>query len=523
MKTDTYLQPSDLVGCRYRQVQRRRFPDVSVTENSQLRRERLLDARRAVFDLLPTKPQIGDPQHFLRLDLRPDYPARVDHEDVWQTYLQTLEAIANQATIITGAVLIGESEGVAWRAELDALIRRPDGCYLPLLVSNHRVARPARNAADQAKTVRMIATARLGLGQAYKVATKLKHHSIDSFTLGLAAQALDSLGVGCRRALIIGQSSEQAFVLNTDYFQQGLTNALRATIPDLPRRVKECASCRFVDLCGEQLRERDDLSLFLSGDRANPFRERGIDTVQGLIDARLGRPSELAAAWRAHIPVLAVTEHVDHERFDVEIDIDVEAYLDHGAYLWGAYDGDTYHPFVTWEPLGGQSEGENFARFWAWLMGRRYAAEQAGQTFGAFCYSAHGENHWLRFSARRFHGKVEGVPSEAEVLAFIQSGQWHDVFVAVKNNLVGPEGLGLKVVAPAAGFSWEANDVDGEASVNLYREAVGLDTHVDAETSANVRATLLSYNGDDCRATAAVRWWLNAGAPGVPLLNTMLH
>lgn len=120
-------------------------------------------------------------------------------------------------------------------------------------------------------------------------------------------------------------------------------------------------------------------------------------------------------------------------------------------------------------------------------MGRRYAAEQAGQTFGAFCYSAHGENHWLRFSARRFHGKVEGVPSEAEVLAFIQSGQWHDVFVAVKNNLVGPEGLGLKVVAPAAGFSWEANDVDGEASVNLYREAVGLDTHVDAETSANVR------------------------------------
>lgn len=61
METDTYLQPSDLVGCRYRQVQRRRFPNVSATENSQLRRERLLDARRAVFDLLPTKPQIGDP------------------------------------------------------------------------------------------------------------------------------------------------------------------------------------------------------------------------------------------------------------------------------------------------------------------------------------------------------------------------------------------------------------------------------------------------------------------------------
>ena len=30
------------------------------------------------------------------------------------------------------------------------------------------------------------------------------------------------------------------------------------------------------------------------------------------------------------------------------------------------------------------------------------------------------------------------------------------------------------------------------------------------------RAALLSYNGDDCRATAAVRRFLAAGAPGLP-------
>lgn len=153
---------------------------------------------------------------------------------------------------------------------------------------------------------------------------------------------------------------------------------------------------------------------------------------------------------------------------------------------------------------------------WTWLKQRREAAIAAGKTVGVFCYSSHGENHWLRFSARRFHGRYEGVPSEAEVSAFIASGEWQDVFVAVKKQLAGPKGLGLKVVAPAAGFHWDADDVDGETSVHLYREATGDVAGVDLEAA---QATLLSYNGDDCRATAAVRRWLAEGAPGVPALE----
>ena len=75
----------------------------------------------------------------------------------------------------------------------------------------------------------------------------------------------------------------------------------------------------------------------------------------------------------------------------------------------------------------------------------------------------------------------------------------------VRRELLGTRGLGLKIVARATGFSWDEQDVDGEASIGLYL----------AGTPA-ARAALLSYNGDDCRATAAVRRFLAAGAPGLP-------
>lgn len=77
----------------------------------------------------------------------------------------------------------------------------------------------------------------------------------------------------------------------------------------------------------------DDISLFLSGDRAKPYRERGITTVQALIDADLGEPSRLASAWRAG-EVLLRRGDVHVPRADVEVDVDMEAYLD-GARTYG--------------------------------------------------------------------------------------------------------------------------------------------------------------------------------------------
>ena len=58
------------------------------------------------------------------------------------------------------------------------------------------------------------------------------------------------------------------------------------------------------------------------------------------------------------------------------------------------------------------------------------------------------------------------------------------------------------------GFEWEDDDVDGERSLALRRAGRLGDQAA--------RDMLLRYNEDDCRATRAVRDFLDAGAPGVP-------
>lgn len=424
----------------------------------------------------------------------------------------TLEALAAGAELVTGAVFRGHTLGRTWQLEIDALARMRDGTYLPVIISNHRVARRREGAEMQA-----ISTARLGLAKPSTVPYQYRHHSIDGYRLALAARALAELGVDSGLGGSIGQDRTRVFLTATSRYQKALENALASEFPTGPRRVKECDSCRFWRYCAPELAAADEISRFLPGDRARPFREQGIDTVTGLIEANLGEPSRLARAWQAEIPVLRRREVTTAPRADVEIDIDVEAYLDQGAYLWGVLDGDRYLPFITWDELGGDAEAENFSRFWDWLQTRRAQAQAAGLSFAAYCYAANGENHWMLASARRFGGqKFNGlhVPDEAEVKEFIDSGQWIDMFRVVREQLIGPTGLGLKIVAPEADFHWAEEGFDGEASVNAYRVAVG----TVATAAEQAREQLLSYNGDDCRATRAVRDWLSRGAPGTPLL-----
>jgi len=474
-----------------------------------MRGERAGLARRAVWERLPVGPARGDSRarRFLRIDIP---PVPLDG-DSFGAELATLEAVAAQATLITGAVFATDS----WRVDVDILARQPDGTYLPVIVSNHRVARSAEGEATP-----VIATARLGLGGPLDAPYRLRHHVADGYRLALAARAVEDLGVDGGWGAAIGQDRTRAFLTPTAPLQPALTAALAEITPErlptVPRRVKECASCRFWPMCEPELVAMDDISLFLPGDRARAFRDRGITTVTGLIDADLGEPSRLARAWRDGVPLLRRTDTVTAPRADVEIDVDMEAYLDQGAYLWGAFDGAEYHPFATWTPLGGDDEAENFARFWAWLQARRAQAHDLGLSFAAYCWSNHGENHWLTMSARRFGGRRYGdvvVPDEQEVAEFIASDEWIDLFRTVRSQLIGPFGLGLKVVAPEAGYTWADGDFDGEESVNARRLARGVDTQ-----AMEMRERLLRYNGDDCRATAAVRDWLRRGAPGTPRL-----
>ena len=494
------LQPSDLVGCRYRLSQKQRHPDIPPTDTTYARRRRLALARRQATALLPTHPQRGDKKLFHRVDLG----TLDDAEDRW---FATLEALAAQATIITDAMLHTTCGGHAFAVPIDALVRRPDGNYMPVLITNHRIIRP-----DPNRSIQVMSTRRLGLGTPNIGHYRLKHHSADSFTLALANHALADVGHAAQRGILIGQDPEIAVILDTELLEQGLQLALKQPIPAHAHRVKECGTCRFWPLCEAELVERDDLSLLFAGDKSAQYQREGIITVADLAQEPAGNPVNpdiiLARAFRRGSHLVKRRPETTAPSFDLEIDIDVEAYLDRGVYLWGAYDGTTYHPFATWDDLGGRAEAENFARFWTWLTNTRRAAHAAGKTVGVFCYSNHGENYWLLSSARKFESEfsdIAGLPSMAEVQRFIASPEWLDVFALVRRELLGTHGLGLKIVARATGFSWDEQDVDGEASIGLYL----------AGTPA-ARAALLSYNGDDCRATAAVRRFLAAGAPGLP-------
>ena len=497
----TLVRASDLVGCRYRLRQRLNHPAIPPPPEALERQPQVDAGRAAVFGLLPKRRAVGDGRRkaFSAVHLDPALP-------IGEREAATRTAIQNRTTLIVDGALTGTIDGVPVLAEVDILVRQDDGTYMPVVVSNHRVARPAPT-----HTVRFVSTRRLGLGVPVETHAKLRHHTVDGYRVALAHMLLSVHSAGTAAA--IGQDRERAYLVDPANYVEPLRAALAQPTPTQPSRLKQCASCRYWELCEPELKAMDDISLVFPGQKAEVLREEGIGTVEKAIDAGLGETSQIARAWREGIPVLARTDFTPPAelRADVEIDVDVEAYLDQGAYLWGAFDGSTYRGFATWEDVGGAdntAEEANFLAFWSWLQSVRAAAHAEGKTFRAYCYAAGGENHWLMASARRF-ASID----EAEVRAFIASDEWVDVFASVRRHLVGTEGLGLKVVAPVAGFNWDDEDMDGERSVALRREA--------RHGSTRARETLLRYNEDDCRATAAVRHFLSAGAPGIPRLNSL--
>lgn len=493
------MRASDLVGCRYRLRQRAAHPDVPPLPEALERKPRLDAARALVLDQLPVKRAVGDGRGraFVRVNLD---PAQADELRVAETWA----AVRKRAHLITNAALRGEIDGVDVLAEVDVLVRvggpGEPVRYLPVIISDHRVARPHAE-----ETLEMVAVNRLGLSAPLEVGAKARHHTLDGYRLALAELLLRAGGLATGRGGVIGQDRSRVYFADTTRYVPAVRQALAASTPTEPKRLKQCATCRFWPLCRPRLEELDDISLVLPGGRGDAWRERGLTTVQSLIDASVGEPSRIAAAWREGIAVLRRPGAIEVPRADVEVDIDMEAYLDQGAYLWGTFDGRTYRGFATWEEVGGAAEEANFAAFWSWLTQLRANAHTAGKTFRAYCFSASGENYWMQASARRF-GSVDA----SAVQAFIASEEWVDVFAIARRHLVGTDGLGLKVLGPAAGFEWEDSDMDGERSVALRRAARLGD--------ADARAMLLRYNEDDCRATRAVREFLAAQAPGVPEL-----
>jgi predicted RecB family nuclease len=297
----------------------------------------------------------------------------------------------------------------------------------------------------------------------------------------------------------------------------------RGEAETVPSQVPECRSCPWWSRCREWLVAHRDVSLVATGARAEVLRDEGVRTIDDLARWQGAAPVlwqhgsfedvvVAAKAWLAGAELVRRVPQVRVLRADVEVDVDLESYQEHGAYLWGALlangsEAPRYHAFVTWDAVPTPDEARSFAEFWTWLQKVRTGAEASGKTFAAYCYSRSAEDKWLLDSARRFAGRP-GVPTVEEVRAFIDSPQWVDMYQQVSEAFITPNGKGLKKVAPVAGFEWRDPEASGEASMTWYRAAVGYDGPPDPTQ----RTRILEYNEDDVLATRALREWMSGPA-----------
>lgn len=433
---------------------------------------------------------------------------------------------------IWGAVLPADVAG-GLRGTAELLVRRDDG-YLPVLVVNHRVSDPGSGA----RTSPLHTWAPV-----LDLARTLRSHPRDQLRLAHLTRLLQACGLASAEAVggVIGLDADCVVVhdLATSSWAGGRSTlqvhaerladrlaVATGAVPTEPSRVGECRTCSWWPRCSAELAAAHDVSLVVRGAQVPVLREVGVRTVDELAGWAGAAPVQwpgssfdeaviLARAWLVGAPLVRRTEQVVVRRADVEVDVDMESYLEHGAYLWGTLrteGGVTsgYRPFVTWDPVPTRDEARSFAAFWTWLSAQRADAAARGLSFAAFCYSEAAENRWLLSSAHRFAGEP-GVPGVDQVLEFISGEQWVDLFAAVRTAFLCPAGRGLKKVAPVAGFRWQDPDAGGEASMSWYRVAVGMaGGPADAGGARVQRRRLLQYNADDVWATKVLREWMSS-------------
>ncbi|HEY1223271.1 MAG TPA: TM0106 family RecB-like putative nuclease [Acidimicrobiales bacterium] len=321
--------------------------------------------------------------------------------------------------------------------------------------------------------------------------------------------------------------------------------------PTQPYWHRECPECPYASNCEAQLEEIDDVSLtrYTNIDQQLILHDHGIDTRAQL--ARLD--PERARSARAKTPVPReesrpedhlgrLIDKLDdliyraraHERSsslrvlppadmgcptaDVEIDVDMESY-DEATYLWGAHvtlnvpvpdiQGG-YYAFVEWGELTPRAESEVFAKFWKWFDELRRICRGHGRSFAAYCFWAQAEDGAMN---RAVETPVAGGPTREDLDAFRSSRppQWIDLHEYAKQQIQTTGPLGLKQLATMSGFHWRDQNPSGEASMLWYEVAVS-----SSEEALRSRQRLFEYNEDDCRATKALRDWLNGPAQSLP-------
>lgn len=255
---------------------------------------------------------------------------------------------------------------------------------------------------------------------------------------------------------------------------------------------------------------------------------RGLDRRLAAYSARsvrnLSASIDMARARLADPPAFLARglDHVDVRRGDVEIDLDLENADDGGVYLWGAHVTDRtntglveqgYRSFVTWGTDLADGEVAVFVELCAWLEDVLEVVTGAGRSVTVYCFHEAAEAGALRRLA-----ELPGVdPRWAPfVEQLVTSDDWVDLLPLCRSSLVTGRPMGLKHLAPFAGFGWEDDDPGGEQSMTWYDHAVN-----DPEPSTREanRLRILTYNRNDVEATLALRSWLDTQSQYLPSVD----
>jgi predicted RecB family nuclease len=449
----------------------------------------------------------------------------------------------------------------ALNATIDLLVPVPGG-YLPILVKGHRTLDPGAGAVLSSVSDPL---QRMPSGQ-----FKQRPRADDAMALAHCTRVLQALGLaapGPPLGGVIGRGNSDDSLIYW-YELSAITGDTATSLLDefdirisdrtavaeaalrrdpalaLPSRVSECRRCPWDSRCTVEMTVAHDVSLIAPGGDAVNLRSAGVSTIDDLATATSEQLAAVAPSWRTGAPrgteirdkarawlvgaaMVRRREVVSVPRADIELDVDMECFMDAGAYLWGTFlDGSPrglaaaadagfeagYWPFATWAPLPSVTEGEAFADFWGYLRELQLVASECGLTFAAYCYSRQAEEKWLFSTPARFP-QVAGMPSIPEVRAFTTSAAWVDMYEMIDREFVATGSKRLKSLAPLAGFRWRDPEPDGANSMVWYQAAVGA---LDGKPDPASEERLLRYNEDDVLATRALRNWMASGATSVP-------
>ncbi|HHT12653.1 MAG TPA: TM0106 family RecB-like putative nuclease [Propionibacterium sp.] len=484
----------------------------------------------------------------------------------WEERLRAaLEAMGAGAPLILGAVLPPDLDGHR-TGRPDALVRGADTAsgtpgYWPLKVKPYRVTeKQLRSETLQVSTLDAIADLRPLPDLRYRVyregaLIELAHHWRLLESCGFASSQPLAAVIGDDRT---GSPSVTWVDLTTRFirtYSKTAGHKLRSALerydhehgfrvyvadaaqqrtgvddppaPVRPIRVKECEWCAWWQVCRPQM-DDDDLSLRIS---KAPLDVRELQTLLGLgirtvaelaeADVEAILPEYLSktghrdraehrlrqAARRARMMAHGVelerisVEPIGVPRAAVEVDLDIETADDGSVYLWGVLvtdeAGSRFEHFSRFEPLTPDAEIQLAVEFARWLI----ALVERHPGVRVYHYSDYETVHLRRLAER------SGDPVLAAACELIRD-HFVDLFGFLRDNFVGVDGLGLKVVATkGAGFQWRDEEPGGLASQTWFSEAVNGGTDA---VRASAKQRVLDYNEDDVRATLAVRNWLTA-------------